>query len=111
MDPNDPWLVPFLHKMSRRPGAYLGDETVRTLEAYLLGYSYARADLGFSEFGKGEESLLRDFHPWLERKLKLHSTLGWRSLIEMADPSPKNVHTFLNLFDEYLQAATGQSLK
>jgi hypothetical protein len=106
----DPWLLPFLRKISRRPGAYLGDETVRTLATYLLAYSFARTDLGFPEFGVGEETLLRDFHQWLEGRLKVHSTLGWRSIIEKVDSSERSVHTFIKLFDEFLESTGRESL-
>jgi hypothetical protein len=86
---------------------YLGDESVRTLATYLYAYEKARADLQLPAFGKGEETLLSAFHSWLEARLSRHSTLGWSHLIEVADPSPKSIYTFIAFFDEFLKQAAG----
>ena len=105
MTGQDPWLLPFLRMMSVRPGAYLGgSETVSTLELYLTAYSFARTDLGFPEFGMGEDALLKDFQDWLSKRLDLTSTLGWAGLIARIDPSPRNVHSFIRYFDEFLRS-------
>jgi hypothetical protein len=93
--------------MSVRPGMYLGAEDVRTLDTFVAGYTQARSDLGLPEYGIGEERLLAEFHRWLERELGRRSNLGWHSLIEHADASEKNVHTFIKLFDRFLKEVAG----
>jgi hypothetical protein len=103
---NPPWLLAFLQKMSKRPGAYLGAEDVRSLDLYLMAYAHARNDLGLPDYGPGEESLMADFHRWLETRLQTTDTRGWWGLVEREDPSKANVHTFIALFDEFLKAET-----
>lgn len=107
MNPDRPWLVGFLRTMSVRPGAYIGSENIAALELFITAYTLARTDLGVPEFGSGEETLLVDFQLWLQERLRLHDTRGWPGLIEKADPSPRNVHTFLRLFDQFLREAAG----
>ena len=99
--------MPFLRKMSLRPVMYLYTETIFALEVYVSGYRRARVDLGFPPYGRGEETLLADFSKWLEEKMKLHDTRGWLGLIDRADPSPKSIHTFIRLFDEFLKTSAG----
>lgn len=98
-----PWLLPLLRKISIRPGAYLGAEDVRSLDLYLSAYGHAREDLGLPAFFPDEDSLLEDFTSWLKRTTGLSDTRGWWGLIEQLDKTPKNVHLFLRLFDEFLR--------
>ena len=102
MNPKEPWLISSFRKIKTRPGAYLGTENVWALELFIAAYSQARTDLGFPQFGTGEENFLRDFGEWLEAKYELHDTRGWPSLVEKIDPSTKNVQSFFALFDEFL---------
>jgi hypothetical protein len=103
MTPSDPWLVEFLRAMSRRPGAYLGSERVEALSLYLHAYTFARTDLGLPAFGVGEEDILPKFEIWLEGHSGMHSTLGWKGLIERIDSSDQNIRTFIRLFDQFLR--------
>jgi hypothetical protein len=102
MKPEDPWLLPFLRMMRRRPASYLGAEDVWSLYLFVHAYSMARSDLGMKEFGRGEETLLSDFKVWLENKFGMTDTRGWHGLIERIDGSATNIFTFLRLFDEFL---------
>lgn len=98
----DPWLVPFLSLIRRRPGMYLGDENVRTLDCFIRGYVQARLDLGLRGFGPEEEFLLDEFGDWLRKRNNSEDQRLWPTLVEKADPSRDNVKTFLRLFDEFL---------
>lgn len=58
---NEAWLLPFLRRMSVRPGMYLGAEDVRSLHLFITAYTQARSDLGVPEFGEGEETVCKNF--------------------------------------------------
>jgi hypothetical protein len=98
-----PWLLPLLRKFSRRPGAYLGGEDVRSLDLFLNAYSQAREDLGLPAFVPGEDTLFKDFESWLSQRSGLSDTRGWWGLIERLDTTSNNIRTFLHLFDEFLR--------
>lgn len=100
--PNDPWLMPFFRRVNTRPGMFLGDERVRTLDTYIQAYSQARTDLGLSEFGAGEESILADFGRWLGAKLGDTRDVGWASLVARHDPGEHSAKVFFLLFEEFL---------
>jgi len=100
---NKPWILPFLMKIKKRPGMYLGAETVEALAIYINGYATARRDLGLPDFGPAEETLLVDFGDWLQRRHG-HNTRGCWGVIEKIDTSNKSVRTFLDLFDEFLRS-------
>jgi hypothetical protein len=110
MNPQEPWLVPFLRKIYLRPGAYLGSEDVHALALYIFAYSSAREDLGFAEFGAAEKDVLSDFEKWLAMTANMSDTRGWPGLIARIDPSVRSVHTFLRLFDEFLKASGRSSV-
>ncbi|WP_437828341.1 hypothetical protein [Sorangium sp. So ce1153] len=100
---DEPWLLPFLRCVRQRPGMYLGNNSVRTLETYILGYTQARIDLGIPEFGAGESALLESFGKWLASASTSRMNLGWAGYVEFVDPSCDNVHTFFKKFDEFLR--------
>ena len=108
--PNDGWLMPFLTTIQKRPGMFLGREDVRTLDTYIFGYCQAREDLGFTEFGADETTILSDFRSWLAERLNNKGEVGWATLIETLDPGDRNIRTFFELFEEFLQLR-GESLQ
>ncbi|MCB9601464.1 MAG: hypothetical protein H6720_14165, partial [Sandaracinus sp.] len=63
--PTEPRLMPFLRRICTRPGMFLGDERVGTLDVYLQAYGQAREDLGVAELVESEATLLDDFGRWL----------------------------------------------
>lgn len=110
LEPNEPWLLRLLAVVRTRPGMWVpGPETAANLQTYLIAYRQARADLGMPEYGRGEEDLLERFEKWVGEHLKSSKTMGWASYVQEADSSPKNVHTFFRLFEEFL-AEIGMSL-
>ena len=101
--PTDRWLMPFLRRVSTRPGMYMGDESVKTLATYIQGYAQARIDLGAPEFAEAEAALLTDFTKWLARELSDPREVAWYTLIASEDPSEFNVRTFFRRFEQFLQ--------
>lgn len=90
---------------------YLGHEDVRHLKQYIRGYRQARADLDIPEFGDGEETILAEFQEWIKARLDVADSNwhGWCECIEILDSSPKNIHTFFNELEAFLQSR-GQTL-
>lgn len=109
-----PWLLGLLATISRRPGMYLGDERVETLQLYINAYSQAREDLGFRGLVESDERLWREFTDWLRARTHVSSG-GTRpfvvcELIRMLDPKERNVQTFFAEMEAFLQFH-GKSLR
>jgi hypothetical protein len=98
-----PCLVPLLRKIARLPAAFTGGDDVWALGAFLAGATEARIALGLAGYGPGDEDLLEDFGVWLKRRFRRRLPAGWFESILAIDPSEKNGHTFLRLFDEFLR--------
>jgi hypothetical protein len=102
MDPADPWVLPLLSAMRRRPGMWIGDQRACTLNNFLHAYAWGRQDLGLRDL-QGEQ-LLADFWTFArERRGVDYHSGGWVHDIESLDPSDTNVRTFFTLFEEFLQ--------
>jgi len=101
--PSDQWLLPFLKRVSVRPGMFLGDENVKSLASFIHGYTQARIDLGLPGFGSPDSSILDEFEKWLAMKLNDTRDVAWQTLIMTEDPTEKNVQTFFSRFEEFLR--------
>ena len=102
--PEAPWIRSYFQKFSVRPSMFFEDRRARSVYLWTLGYRWSREDLGYPEYGHGEESLLADFCAWLARRTGLVG-VDWIHHIENIDASPDNAATLFKLFDEFLQAA------
>ncbi len=104
MDNDTCWLIPFLVKTSRWAGMYFGDLRVRSAYNFIVGYTWARKDLGAPPFGKGEEDVLSDFAKSMEPRTKIvHGE--WVDHIECLDHSDRSVITFYRHMMEFLESA------
>lgn len=99
----DPWLLPFLSLIRHRPGMFLGDESVRTLEVFIRGYIQARRDLELPAFAAEEDGLLTSFEAWLSESLGDRKCVSWATFIEQLDPSGRNVISFMRYFEDFLK--------
>lgn len=103
-----------LARVRVRPGMYLGDETVRTLGAYLAGYQHALINEGlyedsFAKFPDRTPDVLSAFARWLLVEANDTRTISWSALIESEDPSSRNIYSFYRRFEQFLETR-GQNL-
>ena len=106
------WLLPLLARVRTRPGMFLGDERVETLATFLAGYEQGRADVGGVGMHDDDALLLNEFDAWLAERTERHGSQGalrWPQLVGRLDEGPKNVRTFFDLLEEFLESA-GRSL-
>lgn len=105
LQPDTPWLLPFLAMIRERPAMYLGDSGVYTLSHWIDGYATAREDLGFAPFVGNEVGLLSGFTHWLAVKLQTQIPCRWAGIIQNGvDRSDRSIFTFFKLFDEFQSA-------
>lgn len=102
---NSGWLLSVLATIRTRPGAFLGDERVSTLCAFLAGYEQGREDAGLVGMHVHDAELLLQFDRWLGSALNVDISQGasrWPQLIAQVDNSPQSVQTFFRLLTQFL---------
>jgi hypothetical protein len=97
------WVLRLLATIETRPGMYLGDERVGTLDTYLSGYCDALRDAGLYD-GNPIPPPLPLFYKWLTLRTGSRKNLGWARMVEGVDASDRNVRTFFRLFAEFTAA-------
>jgi hypothetical protein len=74
------WLLELLGVIRARPGMFLGDEAVRSLDTFIAGFRAALVYCGRPD--DGAASLLTAFGTWLAAKYGEPDAVGWVHLIE-----------------------------
>ncbi|MBR7836400.1 hypothetical protein KDL01_24190 [Actinospica durhamensis] len=94
--------------VARRPGMYVGRESLERIEAFLTGYNeYARRF--------GHPALMDEWRAWLERRLGHESNLVWSGLVRQialpegweswdlsADKEKHVIRVLFELLDQFL---------
>lgn len=91
-----------LRAIQQKPGLYLGQPSISGLYMFLQGYSFARRELNVSP--SLAEKQFREFQPWLQQRLNLHTSQAWADLILQAHLDERTAfNRFFDLWDEFLQ--------
>jgi hypothetical protein len=88
-----------LERIRKRPALFPGDRTITALWQFLLGYGFARQELG-----AGPPSLLPpDIHEWIAYRLHFqNSTSGWRQMIlDRVPDEALALERFFELLDDH----------
>jgi hypothetical protein len=97
---NQEYLYDLLKKVRKRPGMYLGRESITRLRMLLMGYSMARADLGIGLTQQERE--FAGFQNWIMHQYKISSTRGWDDIIlSQSQDESSALNLFFKLFDEF----------
>ena len=76
-------LFEVLQKIKQQPGMYLGRPSVSDLFMFLVGYEFARSQMGV-ELTPEEVAFYEEFQPWLQRRLGVRSVTSWAKLIMLS---------------------------
>ena len=57
-----------LQKIKNRPGMYIGKSSITILRHFLVGYQFARRELGL-ELTQEDTDFYDNFQPWIQRYL------------------------------------------
>jgi hypothetical protein len=92
------YVLTLLQEMRRRPGMYIGVQSITRLAAYLRGYEYAAERLG----GKGPDPFLREFCDWIYKRFG-STHLSWGDIIlQHSAGEAEAQERFWELLDEFL---------
>lgn len=94
-------LLNTLAKIRTKPAMYLGRASVSELFMLLVGYEFARSEMGL-ELTAQEQQFYDEFQPWLQQKLGVRSMASWAKLIMLSCPDEQIGFEYcFKLIDEF----------
>jgi hypothetical protein len=94
-------LFEVLEKIKVRPGMFLGRPSVSDLFMFIVGYEFARSELGV-EPTEAEQEFYDEFQPWLQDKLGIQTVTSWAKLIMLScHDESAGFEYFFKLLDEF----------
>lgn len=73
-------LFRLLEKISQKPGLYIGSPSATPLRHFLVGYKFARQEMGILPT-EIELDFCQEFQPWLQRHFNLQTTNAWDKIL------------------------------
>ncbi|MEH2205583.1 MAG: hypothetical protein V7K53_16130 [Nostoc sp.] len=90
-----------LTNIKKRPGMFLGANSITRLDMLLRGYSLARREVGVPP--TEPERQFEGFQSWVEEKYGINSGQSWSKIILFYSvDEPEALQKFFELFEEYL---------
>jgi hypothetical protein len=103
-------LFDLLEKIKTKPGLYLGTASITNLRMFLLGYHFARMEAGIANT-ESESDFYKNFQPWLQNRLSIHTVNAWDKLILLTCINEKAAFDyFFKLLNEFLQRDKSQDI-
>lgn len=86
----------------KRPGMYIGENSISLLKAFLDGIAYA---IDVNKIDPKEDLNLEGFNDWVAKKYNyFESTAGWKNIIlnENNQDEEKSLKEFFKLYDQFV---------
>ena len=92
-----------LQKIKDKPGMYIGKPSITILHHFLVGYQFARSELGI-ELTESEDEFYEHFHFWVQRRFEVRTSNSWANIILLFTRDEKDgFECFFKLLDEFKQ--------
>jgi len=103
-------LFELLEKISNKPGLYIGRPSVTALRHFLVGYKFARQEMGILPT-ELELDFYQEFQPWLQRHFRIQTTNSWDSILlfKYID-EPTAFANFFQLLETFFQRDKSQDI-
>lgn len=96
-------LFELLNKIKAKPGLYLGTASITHLRMFVVGYRFARKEAGIAST-EVENDFYKNFQPWLQNYLSIHTVSAWDKLILLTCINEKAAFDyFFQLLNDFLQ--------
>ena len=96
-------LIDLLEKIKAKPSLYIGSASVTQLRMFIVGYRFARSEMGISN-SEAETDFYKRFQPWLQNRLSIRTVNAWDKLISLTCTNDQAAFDyFFQLLDEFLQ--------
>ena len=92
-----------LQKIQDKPGMYIGKPSVSDLFMFVVGYEFARGELGIESTG-WEDDFHENFQTWLQIRYQVRTSNSWAKIIMLYCHDEKaGFEKFFKLLDEFKQ--------
>ncbi|HAZ44394.1 MAG TPA: hypothetical protein DDW76_06195 [Cyanobacteria bacterium UBA11369] len=103
-------LFELLEKIKTKPGLYLGTASITNLRMFILGYLFARSEVGITNT-EAESDFYKNFQPWLQNRLSIRTVNAWDKIILLTCIDEKAAFDyFFQLLDEFIQRDKSQDI-
>ena len=103
-------LFYLLEKIKTKPGLYLGTASITNLRMFILGYLFARSEVGITNT-EAESDFYKNFQPWLQNRLSIRTVNAWDKIILLTCIDEKAAFDyFFQLLDEFIQRDKSQDI-
>jgi hypothetical protein len=103
-------LFDLLEKIKAKPGLYLGTASITHLRMFIMGYRYARSEMGVASTDM-ESDFYKNFQPWLQNRLSIRTVNAWDKIILLTCIDEKAAFDyFFQLLEEFLQRDRSQDV-
>jgi len=103
-------LFNLLEKIKIKPALYLGTTSITDLRMFIVGYRFARSEMGVSNT-EAESDFYKNFQPWLQNRLSIRTVNAWDKIILLTCIDEKAAFDyFFQLLDEFLQRDRSQDI-
>lgn len=101
-------MFELLDKIHQKPGLYLGTASITALRHFLVGYKFARQEMGLLPTD-AELDFYQEFQPWLQRRFHLQMVNSWDRILlfKFVDEKIAFIH-FFSLLEEFRQRDKSQ---
>jgi hypothetical protein len=73
-------IFELLEKINQKPGLYIGTASITALRHFLVGYKFARQEIGILP-GDAELDFYQEFQPWLQNRFHLQTINSWDKIL------------------------------
>ena len=103
-------LFELLEKIEQKPGLYIGTASVTALRHFLVGYKFARQEMGILPTNE-ELDFYQNFQPWLQIRWHVRTANSWDKIILFKYIDEKAAFTyFFRLLAEFCQRDKNQDI-
>jgi hypothetical protein len=104
-------LFELLEKIKSKPALYLGTASITNLRMFILGYRFARSEVGITNT-EAETDFYKNFQPWLQNRLSIRTVNSWDKIILLTCVDEKaGFDYFFQLIDEFIQRDRNQDME
>jgi hypothetical protein len=104
-------LFELLEKIKSKPGLYLGSASITNLRMFILGYRFARTEIGITNT-EVETDFYKNFQPWLQNRLSIRTVNAWDKIILLTCTDEKaGFNNFFQLLDDFIQRDKSQDIE
>lgn len=92
-----------LDKIKGKSGMYIGKPSITILRHFLVGYQFARSELGV-QLSDEDTDFYENFQPWIQNRFNVRTSNSWANIIMLFTRDEKDaLNCFFKLLDEFKQ--------